>query len=154
MEQKWKNRALADIIAHKVCDEYSSLTSRAKTKVDALHLYKRGIDWCLENDSPSIDLLRSYRDDCAYNGIFIDRHFDDELLIDQPVYVFHNCSGTIRVGLNLKKRIIPMLYFANGCDMTVVGESPTRVRVPLTVYGDNNIVAETDGSIEPVINRK
>lgn len=154
MEQKWKNRALSDITAHKVCGEYSELTSRAKTKVDALHLYKRGIDWCLENDSPSVDLLRSYKEDCAYSGIFIDRHFDGELLIDQPVYVFHNCSGTIRVGLNVAKRIIPMLYFANGCNMTVVGDSPTRVRVPLTVYGDSLIKAETDGSIEPVITRK
>lgn len=154
MEQRWKNRALADITSHKVCDEYSALTSRAKTKVDALALYKRGIDWCLENDSPSVDLLRQYRDDCAYNGIFIDRHFDGELLIDQPVYVFHNCTGTIRVGLNVKKRIIPMLYFANGCDMTVIGDSPSRVRVPLYVFGDNRVKSTTDGSIEPVINRK
>ena len=154
MEQKWKNKALADIMAHKVCDEYSELTSRAKTKVDALALYKRGIDWCLENDSPSISLLRSYKEDCAYNGVFIDRHFDNELLIDQPVYVFHNCSGTIRVGLNVAKRIIPMLYFANGCDMVVEGSSPSLARVPLYVFGDNSVDVTTNGAIEPVFYRR
>lgn len=154
MEQEWKNRALADITAHKVCAEYSELTSRAKNKIDALALYKRGIDWCLENDSPSVNLLRKYKQDCAYNGIFIDREFNGELFIDQPVYVFHNCSGSIRVGLNLEKRIIPMLYFANGCDMVIVGDSPAHVRVPLYVFGQNRITAQTDESIEHVIYRR
>lgn len=154
MEQKWKTSALSDISAHKACAGYSELAARAKTKVDALALYKRIIDWCLENDSPSVDLLRQYRQDCAYNGIFIDRHFDGELLNDQQAYVFHHCSGTIRTGLNLKKRLIPMLYFANGCDMTVVGEGPSKVRVPLYVFGKNRIEAEENGSMEPVINRK
>ena len=154
MEQKWKTSALSDISAHKACAGYSELAARAKTKVDALALYKRIIDWCLENNSPSVDLLRQYRQDCAYNGIFIDRHFDGELLTDSPVYVFHNCSGTIHVGLNVKRRIIPMLYFANGCDMTVVGEGPSKVRVPLYVFGKNRIEAEENGSMEPVINRK
>ena len=154
MEQSWKNKALADIRAHKVCDEYSELTSRAKNKIDALALYKRGIDWCLENDSPSVNLLRKYSQECAYNGIYIDREFNGELLVDQPVYVFHHCSGSIRVGLNLEKRIIPMLYFANGCDMVIVGDSPAHVRVPLYVFGQNHITAQTDGSIEPVIYRR
>lgn len=154
MEQRWKNKALADITSHRVCDEYSALTSRAKSKVDALALYKRGIDWCLENNSPSLDLLRQYRQDCAFNGIFLDRHFDGELMIDQTVYVFHNCSGTIRVGLNVAKRIIPMLYFANGCDMVIEGSSPSLARVPLYVFGDNRVDVTTNGAIEPVFYRR
>lgn len=147
MEQGWKKSALSDIRAHRVCDEYSELAARAKTKVDALALYKRGIDWCLENNSPSVDLLRRYREDCAYNGIFIDRHFDSELLNDRPVYVFHNCTGTIRVGLNVKKRIIPMLYFANGCNITIEGHSPIQVSVPLYVFGHNDINASDSDDI-------
>lgn len=154
MEQSWKKMALADITANRVCEEYSELTQRAKTKVDALALYKRGIDWCLEHNSPSIDILRKYRADCAYNGIFIDRHFDGELLSDMPVYVFQHCSGTIRVGLNVAKRIIPMLYFANNCEMTVVGESPANVRVPIYIFGENKVVAEPSAAIEPVIYRR
>lgn len=138
--EKWKESAANDIRSHKVCDEYDGLLARAKSKVDALALYRRGIDWCLENDSPSIDLLRLYKQDCAFSGIFIDRHFDDELLNDNQVYIFHNCTGTIRTGLNVSKRIIPMLYFANGCDMTVKVDAD--VEVPLYIFGNNNVVPD------------
>lgn len=139
MERRWKDKAMADIRAHRVCAEYDTLTSRARSKVDALSLYKRGIDWCLEHDSPSVDLLRAYKGDCAASGIYIDRHFNGELLNDKQVYVFHNCTGSVRTGLNLEKKIIPMLYFANGCDMTVEGESPALVRVPCYTFGDNKV---------------
>ena len=152
--ENWKDRAAKDIRSHRVCDEYDGLLSRAKSKVDALALYRRGIDWCLENDSPSIDLLRNYKQECAFSGIFIDRHFDGELLNDNQIYVFHNCTGTIRTGLNVQKRIIPMLYFANGCDMTVEGESPAQVDVPLYLFGKNNVKAESSAEIQPVIYRR
>lgn len=154
MGQEWKRPALADIKIHNVCAEYAALVSRASSKVDVLALYKRGIDWCLENDSPSPALLRQYKDDCEINGIFLDREFHGETLNDSQVYVFHHCSGTIRVGLNARKRIIPMLYFANGCSMTVEGDSPISVRVPIYIFGNNNIKAEATESFEPVIYRK
>ena len=154
MERRWKNKAMSDILAHKVCSEYEGLLSRAESKVSALSLYKRGIDWCLENNSPDINLLREYKADCEANGIFIDKHFDGELLNDSIVYVFHNCTGTVRTGLNLEKRIIPMMYFANGCKMTVVGESPMFVRIPFYVFGSNEVVADPSGAIEAKFYKK
>ena len=154
MGQEWKNTALSDIRLHNVCNEYSALVSRAPSKVDALALYKRGIDWCLENNSPSVNFLRRYKEDCEINGIFIDREFHGETLDESQVYVFHRCSGTIRVGLNVARRIIPMLYFANGCDMTVEGSSPISVRVPIYVFGANTVRAEKTDSFDPVIYRK
>lgn len=154
MGQDWKKPAIADIKVHNVCAEYEALVSRASSKVDVLSLYKRGIDWCLENNSPSVTLLRKFKDDCEVNGIYIDREFHGETLNDSLVYVFHNCSGNIRVGLNARKRIIPMLYFANGCDMVVEGSSPVAVRVPIYIFGKNNIKAEETEAFEPVIYRK
>lgn len=154
MERRWKNKAMSDILAHKVCSEYEGLLSRTASKVSALSLYKRGIDWCLENDSPSVSLLREYKDDCAASGIFIDRAFDGELLNDSQVYVFHNCTGTIRVGFNAAKRIIPMLYFANGCKMRVEGDSPAFVRVPFYIFGVNDVTIDPLGAIEAKIFRK
>lgn len=146
----WKNIAHKDIVAHGVCDEYSSLLSRAKTMDEAIALYKRGIDWCLEENSPSIAILRDYKDACETNGVFIDRQFHGEMLTDEQVYVFHNCRGTIRVGLNKKKRIIPMLCFANGCSMDVKGlpGSGLQTRVPLYIFGSNRISAEQSEDIE------
>ena len=152
MEQRWKKQGLADIIDSGVCNEYRELVTRASSKVEVLALYKRGIDWCLEKNSPPLDLLRKYIPDCAASGIFIDRHFDGDTLDDQQVYVFHHCTGTIRTGLNLKKRIIPMLYFANGCSMAVEPSSDISACVPLYVYGGNDVVAS--GSLDAKIYRK
>lgn len=154
MEATWKTRAVADITRNGVCDEYSALLDRTKSKVEALALYRRGIDWCLEHDSPSIDLLRQYKADCEANYIFIDKHFDGELLNDSPVYVFHNCTGTIRTGLNVQRKIIPMLYFANGCSMEVEGSSLIQVRVPLYIFGENDVKAENSDSMEAIIYRR
>lgn len=154
METGWKKQAKADIVANGVCTEYQGLVDRTTSKVEALALYKRGVDWCLEHDSPALDLLRKYRADCEASGIFIDRHFNGELLNDQQAYVFHHCSGTIRTGLNLEKRLIPMLYFANGCSMTVEGESLINVRVPLYIFGENDVKGETSPAIEAVIYKK
>lgn len=154
METGWKKSAKADIVVNGVCEEYSELLSRAASKVEALALYKRGIDWCLENDSPSVDLLRRFKEDCAASGIFIDRHFDGELLNYHNVYVFHNCSGTIRTGLNLEKRLVPMLYFSNGCSMRIEGASLVHVVIPLYIFGTNDIICEGDSSIEPKFYRK
>ena len=152
MEQGWKKQAKADIIEHGVCNEYKELVTRAASKVEVLALSKRGIDWCLENNSPALGLLRKSKDDCEASGIFIDRHFDGEVLDDQQVYVFHHCTGTIRTGLNLNKRIIPMLYFANGCSMAVEPSSDIQACVPLYIFGGNDIVAS--GSLDAKIYRK
>lgn len=147
----WKDLALRDIRSHKVCDEYDGLLSRTMSKVDALALYRRGIDWCIENNSPSLELLRNYREDCAFSGIFIDRHFNDELLNDNQVYVFHNCTGIIRTGLNLSKRIIPMMYFANMCDITVRCDGNADIVVPFYIFGKNNVI--TDGITAKIFRR-
>lgn len=147
--EKWKNIAHEDIVSHGVCGEYSELLNRAGTASAALALYKRGIDWCLERNSPSINLLRQYKQECEQNSVFIDRTFHGEILTGEQVYVFHNCRGTIRVGLNMEKHIIPMLYFANGCAMSVksADSSGLSIRVPLYVFGPNSINAEVSEDI-------
>ena len=145
MTANWKPLAQKDVDSHGVCDEYSQLVSRAETVDDVLFLYKRGIDWCLENNSPSVDLLRQYKSDCERNSIFIDRVFNGELLIDEAVYVFHNCQGKIYVDLNLKKHTIPMLYFANGCEIEICRPQAdyfSQISVPVYTFGENKITAK------------
>lgn len=104
------------------------------------------IDWALEEGYPSLPVLRQQFSEYKTAGIYIDEHFDGEVLDDQQVCVFHHCTGTIRTGLNLDKKIIPMLYFANGCDMKIESSNgwafSSPVRVPLYLFGDNNVEAE------------
>lgn len=141
----WKIEAQQDIDSHGVCDEYSQLLHRSESEDKALALYKRGIDWCLEHDSPSLALLRKYKTVCELNGVYLDCVFNGDLLDDEMVYVFHNCKGTINIDLNVEKAIIPMLYFANGCEMTVkrLAESNIgKIEVPLYIFGANKITTE------------
>ena len=144
MDNQWKRQLRREASVHGMCAEYRDALCSAETKHDAIALYKRCVDWALEEGYPSIDTLRRDFKDCEADGIFVDKVFHGEQLADQQVYVFHNCSGTIRVGLNSERRIIPMLYFANGCDMDVKGipGSAMQVRVPLYIFGQNRIGAE------------
>lgn len=149
MENQWQRQLRREASAHGMCSEYRDELGSIETKQDAIALYKRCIDWALEEGYPSIDTLRRDFKNCEVDGIFVDKVFHGEQLDDLQVYVFHNCTGTIRVGLNLKKKIIPMLYFANGCDMDIKGVpgSAMQVRVPLYVFGQNRVGAEQSDDI-------
>ena len=149
MDAQWKRQLRREASVHHMCAENRSALDGIDNKADAIALYKKTIDWALEEGYPTIFTLRKDFSDCEVYGIFIDKHFDGEILNDHQVYVFHNCSGTIRTGLNLSKRIIPMLYFANGCDMNIRGirGSAMQVRVPLYVFGENRVAGEQSDDI-------
>lgn len=150
MDRQWKRQLRHEASLHHMCEENRSALEGVETKSDAIELYKKTIDWALEEGYPSLDVIRRDFSDCEVAGVFVGKHFNGELLDQQAVYIFHECTGTIRTGLNIPKRIIPMLYFANGCDMSVRGikGSGLSVRVPLYVFGrDNRIVAEQSEDI-------
>ena len=134
-----------------MCDDNRAYLSACETKEDAIRLYKQTIDWALERGYPDIDFLRKEFSQYHSQGVYIDHHFNGEILNEQQAYVFHNCTGTIRVGLNVAKKIIPMCYFANGCDMIVMGIEHDNVlpdRVPLYIFGDNNVEAKNSNYME------
>ena len=127
-----------------MCEENRLALEGASSKEAAVALYLKTIDWALEEGYPRLDTLREYFTDCEPYGVFIDRKFHNELFIDKPVYVFHHCSGTIRVGLNRMKSIIPMVYVANGCNLHVQAADNLglRTRVPIYNFGDNRVIGE------------
>jgi len=149
MRNQWQNKLRREASLHHMCEENRAALNKIDNKVDAIALYKKTIDWALEENYPDLDTIRSEFSDCDACGIFVDKVFHDEVLIDHQVYVFHNCRGSIRTGLNVDKRIIPMLYFANGCDMDIKGieGSGMSVRVPLYVFGKNRIGSEQSDDI-------
>lgn len=114
--------------------------------------YIKNPDWCLERNFPTIDLLRAYFTEYQHKGIYIDCDFENVPLKDNLVYIFHECSGNITTGLNLEKSIIPMFYFANGCDMHIHCDSPTSIKIPLYIFGHNNIT--TSGNADFIIYRE
>lgn len=151
MSNTWKSHLQCLAREKGMCADNRAYLSACETKEDAIRLYKQTIDWALENEYPDLDFLRKEFSNCQGEGIFIDHHFTGQPLSEHQVYVFHHCTGTIRVGLNLAKKIIPMCYFANNCDMTILGFEGERMfpdRVPLYIFGDNNINASNSPTME------
>lgn len=144
MDNGWKTQLRRQASARHMCEENRLALEGASSKEAAVALYLKTIDWALEEGYPRLDTLREYFTDCEPYGVFIDRKFHNELFIDKPVYVFHHCSGTIRVGLNRTKSIIPMVYVANGCNLHVQASDNLglRTRVPIYNFGDNRVIGE------------
>jgi len=145
----WIRQLRREASASGMCQENREALSSVKSLQDAIRLYKKTIDWALEVGYPSFGTLQRHFSDCGEYGVFVNREFHGEVLDDQKVYVFHHCSGWVRVGLNVAKRIIPMLYFANGCDMVLrpSRQSDHDVRVPLYVFGENLVKPDTSGDV-------
>ena len=147
----WKKYLQEQAIEHRMCADNRAYLNACENKEDAIRLYKQTIDWALEEGYPDLDFLRKEFSNQQSQGIYIDHHFEGDILNEQQVYVFHHCTGTIRVGLNLAKKIIPMCYFANNCDMTILGVEEDKDypdRVPLYIFGANKIDAKNSNTIE------
>ena len=151
MSSNWKLYLQRLAREHRMCADNRAYLNACETKEDAIRLYKQTIDWALEEDYPDLDFLRKEFAHQESEGIYIDHHFEGDILNEHQVYVFHNCTGHIRVGLNLAKKIIPMCYFANNCDMTILGVEEDKDypdRVPLYIFGENKIDAKNSNTIE------
>lgn len=112
--------------------------------VDAMiEYYIRIIDWSLENGFPDLETLRAEFSGFEDKGIYVGKTFSGEVFDKLQTYVFHDCKGTIRVAMDYENAVIPMLYFANGCDILVECEQKNipAIKVPVYVFGDNDIIA-------------
>lgn len=110
--------------------------------------YVTNPDWCMERDYPTLPFLRENFSDIEDKGVFVDKTFHGETLNVLQAYIFHNCKGTIKVGLNTEKAIIPMLYLANGCRLRIIGAGdyvPKKPSdVPIYTFGKNDVSAKNN----------
>lgn len=121
--------------------------------IDAMvDYYVANPDWCLERDFPTLPMLREHFPDAGNKGVYVDKTFHGELLNDLQTYIFHNCKGTIKVGLNVEKQLIPMLYLANGCRLRIIGIGDAVTKkpseVPVYVFGKNDLSARDNKYVE------
>lgn len=118
---------------------------RSGDRDEMIEYYLKIIDWSLERSFPDLHVLTESFADCEDKGIFVGKTFHGELLNDLQTYVFHKCKGTISVGLNVDKAIIPMLYLANGCRLHIMGVGDIKPRkrseVPIYTFGKNDVSA-------------
>lgn len=139
MFKEWKKEVIDDAVRKGICTAYADMMRDADSVTDLILLYRRGVEWSLENDCPSLALLRKATDaGLDRHGIFVDKTFNGETLNGRQSYIFRHCKGPIRTGLNMGLRIIPMLYFSDGCDMEVVLEG-SAVKIPVYTFGKNTL---------------
>lgn len=113
--------------------------------------YVANPDWCMERGFPSLEILRSEFSDCEDKGVFVGRTFNGDVFCEKQVYIFHDCKGQIRVGWDADNAVIPMLYFANGCDVTIISDGKpclVPVQVPIYSFGENRVEAISDLSVK------
>ena len=147
----WKRELRRKAGQHGMCEDKRHTLEQMRSIADAVSLYVGSIEWALSENYPTLDEIRrqfSPKELEPY-GIFIDREFNGERLYGKQTYIFHNCKGLIHTGLNKELRLIPFLYFANGCDMTVKSfeHYPSPVNIPLYIYGDSRVDAEVSQDI-------
>lgn len=120
---------------------------RGMDKEGMVDYYLANLDWPLERGVPDLQTLVDKFSDCEKKGIYVGQTFNNDTLNSLQTYVFHDCKEIIRVGLNIDKAIIPMLYFANGCDMVIEGIATRGADfhpsvIPLYIFGENSITAD------------
>lgn len=150
---EWKKSLRRRAGQHRMCEDKRHAIEQMRTTLDAVYLYLGSIDWVLGENYPTLEEIRKNftAKELENYGIYIDREFHGERLYGKQKYIFHNCRGTICTGLNTELKIIPFLYFANGCDMTVRSfqSSPlSPVKVFLYVYGDSKVQGESSQDME------
>lgn len=152
MENRLKETLISAAHAEGICTEgYKQMLGSADVE-SMVDYYTANPDWCLERGFPDMKTLRKHFADISHKGVFVDHTFKGELLNDLQAYIFHNCKGTIKVGLNVDKAIIPMLYLANGCRLRIVGvgeivpEKPTVL--PIYTFGKNDVSAKGNKYVE------
>lgn len=147
---EYKELLLKMAKAKGICVDGYKFVQRTDDK-DALVKYYLGIiDWSLERNFPPLSFLSEHFSDCEHLGLYINKTFHGETFSHLQAYVFHNCHGHINVEMDYDNAIIPMLYFANNCHMTIGCEQENirPIRVPLYIFGDNVISAHDNDNIE------
>ena len=128
----WKDEVVRQAKPMKMCEENFRMLLQCEDKPQALALYKKTIDWALENHYPDLETISG------------------ETFSKQQVYVFHDCHGEINVEMDYEGKVIPMLYFANGCNINIVCRQKNvfPVKFPVYIFGKNTIYTEsTDSAI-------
>jgi hypothetical protein len=144
-----KNILLKEANRKGMCKQNLRALAKCENERDMIRLYKRTIDWALENDYPNLRILTQYFSNSERYGIYVGKTFHGEKFYRKQCYVFHNCQGVIDVGMDYERAVIPMLYFANDCHITVTSSQQNKraIRVPLYIFGDNSVTAQSDDNV-------
>ncbi|MCM1301915.1 MAG: hypothetical protein NC226_09355 [Bacteroides cellulosilyticus] len=144
MDKEWKKDKVIELADTRIinysgrslCDNYRNPLERCETAAQAIRLYKNCISWALQERYPTKEDLLSFapKEVLAENGVFIDTEFDGQRIDSHICCVFLNCKGRISTGLNLEKKVIPMLYLSESSDLEITVDDFLIRPVPVELY--------------------
>jgi hypothetical protein len=128
-----KERLMDDARQNGIClPGYEKM--RTGSMEELVDYYIENLDWGMEHRFPSLELLRREFSDIEDKGVYIGKSFNGETFAELQTYIFHNCSGTINVAMDYENAVMPMLYFANGCNITVNCEQKNNPPIVVPIY--------------------
>lgn len=144
--EDWKELLVSEAKTKRMCGENFRGLLECEDKKTAIELYKKTIDWALEEEYPSLGIICDCFSDCEEYGIFVGKVLSMEELSTQQVYVIHACNGTVDVFMDYKNAIIPMIYIANGCDIEIKCSQHNLIPIiiPIYIFGENNVQISED----------
>lgn len=116
-----------------ICNNGLNHIRNCQTFADLIQYYKENPDWCLERNFPTIGFMLSHKKECEEAGIFIDKTFNGETLIQEQAYIMINCIGNVHTGLNARDSVIPMFYIAGDSHLEFTGTSDFAFTKPTVV---------------------
>lgn len=148
--EDWKELLVSEAKTKRMCSENFRGLLECEDRETAIGLYKKTIDWALEEKYPSLSVICDCFSDCEECGIFVGKVLDGQELSSEQVYVLHACTGTVDVAMDYDNAVIPMIYIANNCDIQIRCQQHNilPIHIPVYVFGDNMIhIREiTDGN--------
>lgn len=126
-----------------ICMPFYQAVHQCQTAAQAIRLFKTEISWALQTQYVTAKDLLTFTDSQTLgdNSVFIDKTFNNERIDNHVCCVFLNCRGSIRVGLNVAKAIIPMLYLSENSELTITVED--NVTVPCELYHGSKVATFT-----------
>lgn len=151
MNKRWRKDKVIEMADTRIinysgqslCENYRSPLGRCETAAQAIRLYKNCISWALQERYPTKDDLLHFasKEVLADNGVYIDTEFNGERIDSHICCVFLNCKGCISTGLNLGKKIIPMLYLSEGSDLEVEVDDLLIKPIPVELYYGSRVAS-------------
>ena len=143
MSSNWKPHLQRLAREHKMCAENRAYLNACETKEDAIRIYKQTIDWALGGGLPDLDFLRKEFNGPRMVSLLTNTSRGNHYPSTKICLSYRHYSCRV---LTLRRRLFPMCYFANNCDMTIGHESPIECHISLV----KNIVAENTATTELV----
>lgn len=132
-EMQLKETLMDDARRGGICAEGYGLM-RGYDREGLIDYYLANPDWAIERGIPNLELLRREFSDIEDKGVFVGKIFDGEVFDKLQAYIFHDCKGTIKVAMDYDNAVIPMLYFANGCNIRVECEQKNKPEIVVPLY--------------------